>query len=199
MINELFLINDDTLNIFKSKFIKIKELLNINDEKNSTLMFTNIIKTNKINENDKKNSFIKTLETDEDETNKDDQHQEYILSLVLFSLMLLFLSISSSLKNGQEERSVKNAENESFLNIANILFANSSRARKSTHKIVYCLILNEASIKNRKIFYTVFSTFLVIVVSKILNCIAITYYRSLNIIKKFLNIHLFQNFFRSHL
>ena len=34
LINESFLIVDDVLDIFKTKFIKIKKLLNIIDEKN---------------------------------------------------------------------------------------------------------------------------------------------------------------------
>ena len=61
MINELSLINDNTLSFFKSKLIKIEKLFNINDEKDLALMFINIIEINKINKNNNKNSFIKTL------------------------------------------------------------------------------------------------------------------------------------------
>ena len=73
VINELFLISDDTLNIFKSQFIKIEELSNISNEKDLTLMPIDIIRTDETDENDKEDSFIKTLETDEDEVNKNDQ------------------------------------------------------------------------------------------------------------------------------
>ena len=99
MINKLFLINDDILNILKSEFIKIEELSDISNEKNLALIFIDIIKTDKMNDNDKKNSFIKIFEIDEDETNKDDQCQEYLSSSILFSSMLSFLSTLSSLKN----------------------------------------------------------------------------------------------------
>ena len=66
MINELFLINDDTLNILKSEFNKIKELLNISNEKNLILIFIDIIRIDKTDENNEKNLFIKIFETDED-------------------------------------------------------------------------------------------------------------------------------------
>ena len=99
MINELFLISDDTLNIFKSEFIKIKKLSNISDEKNLTLMSIDVIKTNEIDKNDEKNLFIKTFEIDEDEINKNDQRQEYLSSSISFSLMSSFLSSLSSLRN----------------------------------------------------------------------------------------------------
>ena len=65
MINESFLTNDDTLNIFNSKFIRIKKLSNISNEKHLALMSIDIIKTNETDENDDKNSFIKTFEIDE--------------------------------------------------------------------------------------------------------------------------------------
>ena len=167
MINELFLINNDMLNILKSEFTKIKELSNINDEKNLTLMSTDVIRTDKIDENDEENSFIKTFKTDENEIDKNDQRQEYLLSSTSFSSAPLFLSTSSSLKNEhQEKRSVKNVENKSFLNIANILLEDISRARKSTRKTVYCSTLNEAFTKSKEVFYAIFSTFLIIVASK---------------------------------
>ena len=73
MINELFLISDNMLNIFKSEFTKIKILSNINNEKNLTLISTDAIRTNKTNENNEKNFFVKTFETDEDKTDKNDQ------------------------------------------------------------------------------------------------------------------------------
>ena len=73
IINESFLINNDTLNILKSKFIKIEKLSNISNKKNLALIFTDIIKTNKMNENDEKNSFIKRFKIDEDETDKNNQ------------------------------------------------------------------------------------------------------------------------------
>ena len=92
MINELFLINDDTLNIFKSEFIKIEKLLNINNEKNLISMFIDVIKTDKINENDEKNSFIRTFETDEDKTDKVNQRQEYLSSSISFLSALSFFS-----------------------------------------------------------------------------------------------------------
>ena len=99
MINESFLINDNTLNIFKSKFIRIEKLSNINDGKNLTLMFIDIIRTDKTDENNEENSFIRTFETDEDETDKDDQRQKYLSSSISSSSALSFSSISSSLKN----------------------------------------------------------------------------------------------------
>ena len=167
MINESFLINDDTLNILKLKFIKIEKLSNINDEKNLALMFINIIRTNKTNKNDEKNLFIETLETDEDEANKNDQRQKYLSLSTLFLSMLLFLSTSSSLRNEhQKKRSIKNAKNKSFLNIADILFEDFSRVRKSTRKTIYYSTLNEAFIKSKKIFHTIFSASLIIVVLK---------------------------------
>ena len=157
MINESFLINDDMLNILKSEFIKIEELSNISNEKNLTLMFINFIRTNKINKNDQKNLFIETLETDEDEANKNDQRQKYLSLSTLFLSMLLFLSTSSSLRNEhQKKRSIKNAKNKSFLNIADILFEDSSHVRKSTRKTIYYSILNETFIKSKKIFHTNF-------------------------------------------
>ena len=108
MINESFLISDDTLNILKSEFIRIGKLSNISDEKNLTLILIDIIRTDETDENDKKNSFIKTLETDKDEINKNNQCQEYLSSSISFSLALFFLSISLFLKNEyQEKRSVK--------------------------------------------------------------------------------------------
>ena len=64
------------LNISESDFIKIRKLMNINDEKNLTLMFIVFIKADEIHKNDKKNSYIKIFEIDEDKTNKDDSHQE---------------------------------------------------------------------------------------------------------------------------
>ena len=68
--------------------------------------------------------------------------------------------------NIKKKRSVKNVENRSFLNITNILFEDSSRVRKSTRKTVYCLTLNETFTQSKKFFYAIFSTSLVIVVSK---------------------------------
>ena len=124
------MINNDTLNILKSKFIKIEKLLNINNEKNLTLIFIDVIRTDKTDKNDEKNSFIRTLRIDEDEIDKNDQRQEYLSSSILFSSASSFSSTSSSLKNEyQEKHSIKNIENKSFLNIANIFFENSSRAR----------------------------------------------------------------------
>ena len=93
------MINDETLNILKSEFIKIEKLSNISDGKNLTLMLINAIKTNETDEKNKKNSFIRTFKTDEDEINKDDQCQEYLSSSISFSSASSSLSISSSLKN----------------------------------------------------------------------------------------------------
>ena len=107
MINKSFLISDDTLNILKSEFIKIDELTNISDEKNLALMFIDIIKTDETDENDE-DSFIRTLEIDEDEADKDDQRREYLSSSTLFSSTSSFSSTLSSLKSDQEERSVRN-------------------------------------------------------------------------------------------
>ena len=99
-------------------------------------------------------------------TDKDDQRQEYLSLSTSFSSMLLFSLISSFLKNDQKKCSIKNVKNRSFLNIADILFEDSSRARKSTRKIIYCSTLNEVFTKSKKIFYAIFSTFLIIIVSK---------------------------------
>ena len=95
----MFLISDDTLNIFKLEFIKIEKLSNFNNEKNLTLISIDAIKTDEIDENNKKNSFIRTFETDQDEINKNNQRQEYLSSSILFSSKSSFSSISSFLKN----------------------------------------------------------------------------------------------------
>ena len=47
-----------------------------------------------------------------------------------------------------------------------MLFENFCRARKSMCKAVYCSIPNEISVESKEIFYTIFSTFLIIVVLK---------------------------------
>ena len=155
------------LNILKSKLIRIENLSNINDEKNLTLMLTDIIKTDETDKNNEENSFIKTLETDKDKADKDDQRQEYLLLSILFSSTLSFLSILSSLKNKhQEKRSVRNVENRSFLNIVDIFFENFSRVRKSTRKTIYCSTLNEISTESKEIFYAIFSAFLITVILK---------------------------------
>ena len=73
VINESFLISDNTLNILKSKFIRIEKLSNIIDEENLIFIFTDVIKTDETDKNDEENSFIRIFETDEDEINKDDQ------------------------------------------------------------------------------------------------------------------------------
>ena len=72
VINESFLINDDTLNIFKLEFIKTEKSSDIDDEKDLVLIFTDIIKIDKIDENDKKDLFIRIFETDENKADKDD-------------------------------------------------------------------------------------------------------------------------------
>ena len=146
MINESFLISDDKLNIFKLEFIRIEKLSDISNEKNLVLIFIDIIK---IKKNDEKKLFIKALETDKNEIDKDDQRQEYLSLSTSFLLILSFSSTSSSLKNDQKECSIKNIENKLFLNIANILFEDFSRARKSTRKTIYCLTLNRAFIESK--------------------------------------------------
>ena len=81
LIKELFLINSDTIEIFKTNVIKIKELSNIIDEENFQHIFIDSII---IIESD----LILTQTFDEANSTKDDQQRKYLLS-----------SISSSLKS----------------------------------------------------------------------------------------------------
>ena len=58
-----------TRRIFSNQ-IEIEKLLDVINEKNLILMFTNVIKIDKIDENNKVNLFINKFETHEDKTDK---------------------------------------------------------------------------------------------------------------------------------
>ena len=160
LIKELFLINNDMIDIFRTKFIKIEEEEFNIDEKDFQLILTDA---------------IIIIDDEVNETDKNDQSQEYLFSLTssflrsekqaeqsIYQLNTFFFSsnITENIEN------IENIRNKFILNSSDILFTDTSCTRKSTRKVIYSSALIEAFTNNKKIFYTTFSTFLFIVIVK---------------------------------
>ena len=76
LIKELFLINSDTIEIFKTNFIKTEELSDIIDEKNfQHILIDSIIIIER--------NLTITETSDEENSVKNDQQRKYLLSSIL--------------------------------------------------------------------------------------------------------------------
>ena len=156
LIKESFLTNSDTIEILRTNFTKIEKLSDIIDEEN----FQHIL-IDSINIIERDLALAQT--SDEANSAKDDQQQEY-----------LFSSTSSSLRNEKEylatqtvfNTSSNTVKNRSVLDLMNILSEDFTRLRKSSWKAAYYSVLNETFMSDKEFFYAAFSASLIKIVSK---------------------------------
>ena len=167
LIKESFLFNSNTIDILRTKFIRIEGLLNIIDEEDFQHIFIDAIIII-----DKKDLAL--ISTAKEVAAKNNQQREDLFSLTSSSLRneeehLTMHNISNTAENitvSKNDKDIANAKNKSVLNLMNILLQDSTRSRKLSRKAIYFSALNEVFTNDKEIFYTAFSASLTKIVSK---------------------------------